>query len=42
MSDKSGFSTASKLAIANMQVENARKDAIRDAEMVKKDVEIFR
>ena len=40
MSDKSGFSTASKLAIANMRVENARKDAIRDAEMAKKDVEL--
>ena len=40
MSEKSGFSTASKLAIADMRAENARKDAIRDAEMAKKDAEM--
>ena len=40
MSDKSGFSTASKQAIADMRAENARKDGVRDAEMAKKDAEM--
>ena len=37
MSDKSGFSTASKLALALKDVEMAKKDALRDAEIAKKD-----
>ena len=40
MSDKSGFSAASELAIKEMCEENAKKDAIRDAEMAKKDAEM--
>ena len=42
MTDKSGFSTASKLYIAMKDIKMAEKDASWDAELAKKDAEMAR